>query len=33
VRSYGQAVVVLEDLLAMEGNEEMNAFFKFPPKW
>jgi len=32
-RSYGQAVVVLEDLLAMEGNEEMNAFFKFPPKW
>ena len=32
-RSYGQAVVVLEDLLAMEGNEEMNAFYKFPPMW
>jgi alpha-galactosidase len=32
-RSYGQAVAVLEDLLAMEGNEEMNTYFTFPPNW
>jgi alpha-galactosidase len=32
-RSYGQAVAVLMDLLAMEGNEEMNTRFKFPPNW
>jgi alpha-galactosidase len=29
-RSYDQAVAVLEDVLGMEGNEEMNASFKFP---
>ncbi len=29
-RSYEQAVAVLEDLLAMEGNEEMNKYFKPP---
>jgi len=32
-RSYDQAVAVLEDLLAMEGNEEMAAYFKFPANW
>jgi alpha-galactosidase len=32
-RSYDQAVTVLEDLLTTEGNEEMNAYFKFPPNW
>lgn len=32
-RSYDQAAAVLEDLLAMEGNEEMNIYFKFPPNW
>jgi alpha-galactosidase len=32
-RSYDQAVAVLEDLLAMEGNSEMNAAFKYPESW
>ena len=33
-RSYEQAVAVLEDLLSMEGNEEMAEYFKFPPgRW
>jgi alpha-galactosidase len=32
-RSYDQAVAVLEDLLAMEGNREMNEHFKFPSNW
>jgi alpha-galactosidase len=32
-RSYDQAVAVLEDLLAMEEDEEMNIYFKFPPNW
>ena len=32
-RSYDQAVAVLEDLLAMEGHEEMAEFFKYPPNW
>jgi alpha-galactosidase len=32
-RSYDQAVAVLEDLLAAEGHEEMNTFFKFPAGW
>lgn len=32
-RSYDQAVAVLEDLLTVEGNEEMNTSFKFPPNW
>ncbi len=32
-RSYDQAVAVLEDLLAMGGNEEMAAYFKFPANW
>ena len=32
-RSYDQAVAVLEDLLAMEGNDEMNAAFKYPEGW
>jgi alpha-galactosidase/6-phospho-beta-glucosidase family protein len=32
-RSYDQAVAVLEDLLAADGQEEMNASFQFPPGW
>jgi len=32
-RSYDQAMAVLEDLLTMEGNEEMSMYFKFPPNW
>ena len=32
-RSYDQAVAVLEDLMAMEGNEEMVARFRYPQKW
>jgi hypothetical protein len=24
---------VLEDLLSMDGHEEMNEHFKFPPNW
>ena len=32
-RSYDQAVAVLEDLLATEGNEEMNEYFKWPSNW
>jgi len=32
-RSYDQAMAVLEGLLAMEGNEEMNAHFKWPDNW
>ena len=32
-RSYDQAVAVLEDLLTKEGNEQMNAYFKFPSGW
>jgi alpha-galactosidase len=32
-RSYDQAMAVLEDLLAMEGNEEMNEHFKWPENW
>jgi len=32
-RSYEQAVAVFEDLLAMEGNEEMAEYFAFPPGW
>jgi alpha-galactosidase/6-phospho-beta-glucosidase family protein len=30
-RSYDQAVAVLDDLLAMEGHEEMKEFFDYPP--
>jgi alpha-galactosidase/6-phospho-beta-glucosidase family protein len=29
-RSYDQAVAVLDDLLAMEGHEEMAAHYRFP---
>ena len=32
-RSYDQAVAVLEDLMGMEGNAEMNAFFHYPDSW
>ena len=32
-RSYDQAAAVLEDLLATEGNEEMNEYFKWPSNW
>ena len=32
-RSYDQAVAVLEDLLSVEGNEEMNAAFTYPKGW
>ncbi len=32
-RSYDQAVAVLEDLLAMEGNEEMAEHYWFPANW
>jgi len=32
-RSYDQAVAVLEDLLAMEGNREMNEAYRYPEGW
>jgi hypothetical protein len=32
-RSYDQAVAVVEDLLATDGNREMAEDFKFPPYW
>jgi alpha-galactosidase len=32
-RSYDQAVAVLDDLLAMEGHEEMAAHYRFPARW
>jgi alpha-galactosidase len=32
-RSYSQGVEVLEDLLSMEGHEEMNQHFKYPTNW
>jgi len=32
-RSYDQAVAVLEDLLAMEGNREMAEYLRFPSGW
>jgi alpha-galactosidase/6-phospho-beta-glucosidase family protein len=32
-RSYDQAVAVLEAMLAADGNEEMNAFFRFSAGW
>jgi alpha-galactosidase/6-phospho-beta-glucosidase family protein len=32
-RSYEQATRVLADLLDMDGNEEMDARFKFPDRW
>jgi alpha-galactosidase len=32
-RSYDQAVSVLDDLLAMEGHEELVEFFQYPPNW
>lgn len=32
-RSYEHAVEVLEDLLAMDGHEEMAAHYQFPDKW
>jgi alpha-galactosidase len=32
-RSYDQGVAVFEELLSSEGNEEMNAYYRFPPNW
>lgn len=32
-RSYEQGLAVIEELLAMEGHEEMNAHFKWPSNW
>jgi alpha-galactosidase len=32
-RSYDQAVRVLDDLLAMEGHEELAEFFQYPSNW
>jgi alpha-galactosidase len=32
-RSYDQGLSTLEDLLAMEGNEEMNEYFEWPENW
>ena len=32
-RSYDQALAVLEDLLSAEGNQEMDAYFKWPGNW
>jgi alpha-galactosidase len=32
-RSYDQAVAVLDDLLAMDGHEEMADYFRFPPSY
>ena len=32
-RSYDQAVAVLEDILAMEGHDEINAHYRFPANW
>ncbi len=32
-RSYDQAVAVLDDLLAMDGHEEMAETFKYPTNW
>ena len=32
-RTYDQAVSVLEDLLDMDGHEEMAAHYRFPPNW
>ena len=32
-RSYDQALTALEKLPAMEGNEGMNEYFKWPENW
>ena len=32
-RSYDQAVAVLEDLMAMDGHQEMAKYFKFLSNW
>ncbi|HEY63855.1 MAG TPA: alpha-glucosidase/alpha-galactosidase [Caldilineae bacterium] len=32
-RSYEQAVAVLEDVMNMEGHEEMAEHYRFPPNW
>jgi alpha-galactosidase len=32
-RSYDQALAVMEELLSMEGHEEMNAHFEYPSNW
>ncbi len=32
-RLYDQAVAVVEDLMAMDGNREMAEHFIFPPGW
>lgn len=32
-RSYDQGLAVMEELLAMEGHEEMNEHFRYPPHW
>ena len=32
-RSYGQAVEVLEELLAMQDHKEMAEHYRWPKKW
>jgi alpha-galactosidase len=32
-QSYDQAMALLEEMLAMKGNEEMNDYFKWPKGW
>ncbi len=32
-RSYDQAVTVFEDLMAMDGHEEMADYFRYPGNW
>jgi alpha-galactosidase len=32
-RSYDQAVAVLEDLMAMDGHQEMAEYYRFPSNW
>jgi alpha-galactosidase len=32
-RSYDQGRAVLEDLLAAEGNEDVDAYFRWPENW
>jgi alpha-galactosidase len=32
-RSYDQAVAVLEDLMAMDGHQDMAEYYRFPSNW
>jgi alpha-galactosidase len=32
-QSYDQALSLLEEMLAMKGNQEMNDYFKWPKGW